>query len=325
MPIGYSLRVILRTMNSSQSFPAISFGGTRQQNGALPFMTIDQEGGIVSRLHGDLNTYPGAMASAALADEDAIEEAARITAGHLNSLGLNMNLAPVCDINSNSENPIIGPRSYGDDPEDVSRFALAAMRGYLAGGVVPVLKHFPGHGDSAEDTHLTLPQLPHSRELLEERELVPFVRGIRSGAPAIMLAHLIVRALDPDGLPASLSRKIIDGLLRSSSGSSLGFRGLVLTDCLEMMAVQKHFTTEDAVLLALEAGADLIYISHTAEEQEKGCRAVYDALASGRIKESRIGCFPGADSSLPGSVSREFPGRSSWLAGEKSRPLPEGR
>ena len=257
---------------------------TEQHNGSSAFMTIDQEGGIVSRIHGDLNTYPGAMALAALGDENRVQQAARITAGHLRSLGFNMNIAPVCDINSNPENPIIGPRSYGDSSEDVARLALAAMRGYREGGVVPVLKHFPGHGDTAVDSHLSLPQLPHSRELLEERELIPFIRGIEADAPAIMVAHILVPSVDSSGLPASLSREIISDLLRSS----LSFKGLVITDCLEMQGVRNQFSTAEATLLALEAGSDLLCISHTAEEQEKGFRAVYDAVVSGRISESRI-------------------------------------
>ena len=255
---------------------------TQQYNGCFPFMTIDQEGGIVSRLHGDLNTYPGAMASAATSDLAAVKQAGRITATHLRSLGFNMNLAPCCDINSNPDNPIIGPRSYGDTPEVVSRFTEAVAQGYRDGGIVPVLKHFPGHGDTAVDSHLNLPLLPHTHELLENRELQPFIHNMHNAA--IMVAHILVPALDNSGLPASLSEQIIDHFLRHS----LGFQGLVLTDCLEMNAVRNQYTSEEAVLLALKAGADLFFISHTVEEQEKGFRAVYDAVISGKIKEARI-------------------------------------
>lgn len=257
---------------------------SRQHSAVHPFMTIDQEGGVVSRLHGDLNTYPGAMALAALGNEEAPGMAARITAGHLRSLGFNMNLAPVCDINSNPANPIIGPRSYGDKPEQVARLAAAAMKGYMAEGVLPVLKHFPGHGDCSVDSHINLPIIHHARSLLDDRELLPFRHCIAEGAPAVMIAHLLMSGIDSSGLPASLSPEIIDGLLRSS----LGFEGLVLTDCLEMMGISGQFAMGEAVVLACEAGADLIFISHSPEKQEEGYRALHDALASGRISEARI-------------------------------------
>ena len=257
---------------------------TRENNGAAPFMTLDQEGGVVSRLHGDLNTYPGAMASAAAAGPEAVMRAAEITAGHLRSLGLNMNLAPVADINSNPANPIVGSRSYGDSAEAVTRYALAAAAGYRKGGVIPVFKHFPGHGDTELDSHKTLPTLAHPAAVLENRELVPFQRGIEAGIPAIMVAHLLVPSLDDSGLPASLSHRMIEGLLRQK----MGFRGLVLTDCLEMKGIRNHFTTGEAVVLAVQAGADLLFISHSAAEQEKGVKALHDAVASGKISESRI-------------------------------------
>lgn len=257
---------------------------TRENNGTTPFMTIDQEGGVVSRLHGDLNTYPGAMASAAAAGPEAVMRGAEITAGHLRSLGLNMNLAPVADINSNPANPIVGSRSYGDSAEAVTRYALAAAAGYRRGGVVPVFKHFPGHGDTELDSHKTLPSLTHPAAVLEKRELVPFYRGIKAGIPAVMVAHLLVPSLDDSGLPASLSPRMIEVLLRQE----MGFQGLVLTDCLEMKGIRNHFTTEEAVVLAVKAGADLLFISHSAEEQEKGFKALYDEVSAGRISESRI-------------------------------------
>ena len=257
---------------------------TRQNNGDYPYMTIDQEGGIVSRFHGDLNTYPGAMACAAAGGPDLARKAAEVTARHIRSLGFNMNLAPVADINSNPDNPIVGSRSYGDTPEQVSRYALAAAEGYEAGGVIPVLKHFPGHGDTATDSHKDLPLINHPYPLLKERELVPFVKGIERGVPAIMVAHMLIPALDNSGVPASLSPGIITSLLREQ----MGFNGLVLTDCLEMQGVRKHYSTEQAVVMALKAGADMLFVSHTPEEQEKAAKTLYDEVMKGRLGESRI-------------------------------------
>lgn len=257
---------------------------TRSNNGATPFITIDQEGGIVSRLHGDLNTYPGAMALAAAGGARECERAARITAEHLRSLGFNVNLAPVADINSNPLNPIVGPRSFGDRAADVSEYVLASCRGHLGGGVLPVVKHFPGHGDTSEDSHRSLPVLPHPGKILEKRELVPFRNAIEAGVPAVMVAHLLVPALSSVQLPASLNREILQNFLRSV----LGFNGLIMTDCLEMKGISEYYDAGEAVLKAVGAGADLCFISHTFEEQEKGVKALYDAMKSGRVSESRI-------------------------------------
>ncbi|MDC7233570.1 MAG: glycoside hydrolase family 3 N-terminal domain-containing protein, partial [Spirochaetales bacterium] len=194
---------------------------TLEHNGFEPFMTIDQEGGIVSRLHGDMNHYPGAMACSA-AGIQYLEQAYRIMASHLKQLGFNMNLAPVADINSNPLNPIVGPRSFGDNPRQVSEAVLAAARISLDAGMIPSLKHFPGHGDTAADSHHEMPLLPYSYDQLEHRELIPFIKGIEAGLPAITVAHMNVPAMDGSGLPASLSRKIITEVLRNT----LGFEGL---------------------------------------------------------------------------------------------------
>jgi beta-N-acetylhexosaminidase len=256
---------------------------TLENNGLAPFITIDQEGGIVSRLHGEMNLYPGAMACSA-AGIGHTARTARIMAGHLKKMGFNMNLAPVADINCNPRNPIVGPRSYGETPEIVSEQILEFCEATLTEGIIPVVKHFPGHGDTEVDSHLALPSLPFSRKELEQREMVPFIRAIEEEVPAIMVAHMLIPSLDDSGLPSSLSKKIIQQLLRES----LGFKGLVLTDCLEMQGVQASFKTEEAVKKAVTAGADLLFISHSAEEQEKGVKVLYDEMISGRIPESRI-------------------------------------
>jgi beta-N-acetylhexosaminidase len=256
---------------------------TLENNGFEPFITIDQEGGIVSRLHGNMNYYPGAMACAA-AGLSETENAVRIMASHLKQMGINMNLAPVADINSNPHNPIVGPRSYGDNPQQVTELALAASKVILEEGIIPVLKHFPGHGDTATDSHHELPLLPYSVDQMEQRELIPFIRGIEQNLPAITVAHINIPALDDSGLPSSLSKKVISGLLRES----LGFEGLVLTDCLEMNSIRSNYSMAEAVRKSVAAGSDMLFISHTPEEQEEGIKAIYDDLMSGKISESRI-------------------------------------
>ena len=188
---------------------------TLGNNGWAPLVTVDQEGGIVSRLHGDMNHYPGAMACAA-AGEGHAARTAGIMARHLAQMGFNMNLAPVADINSNPRNPIVGPRSYGDTPEAVSKTIVEFGQATLEGGIIPVVKHFPGHGDTAVDSHLDLPVLNYSREELENREMIPFMKAIEAFRPAIMVAHMNIPSLDSSGLPASLSHQIINNLLRTS-------------------------------------------------------------------------------------------------------------
>lgn len=281
---------------------------TLEHNGFDPFITIDQEGGIVSRLHGNMNFYPGAMASSA-AGLHHMERATAVMATHLKQMGFNMNLAPVADINSNPMNPIVGPRSYGDKPEQVTEAALTAAKANIEAGIIPVLKHFPGHGDTSTDSHQELPLLPYSFDQLEQRELIPFIKGIEQDMPAITIAHMNIPSLDDSGIPSSLSKKIITGLLRQT----LGFEGLVVTDCLEMKGIRSHYTMAEAVRMTVAAGADMLYISHTAQEQEEGVKAIYDDLVSGKIKESRI------DSSISRMESYRKKYCSSGSSGDKGK------
>jgi len=168
-----------------------------------------------------------------------------------------MNLAPVVDVNNNPANPVIGVRSFGEDARLVARLGAAIVRGYHAAGIISCLKHFPGHGDTATDSHLALPAIPHSLERLRALELVPFGRGIEAGADSVMIAHITFPALEKQsGLAATLSPAIIQGLLRDQ----LGFDGLVLSDCLEMLAIADTYGTEHAAVMALQAGIDLAAI-----------------------------------------------------------------
>jgi hypothetical protein len=170
-------------------------------------------------------------------------------------LGIDWNLAPVVDVNTNPENPVIGFRSFGARPESVARKALQIHRGLMDGGVLSCLKHFPGHGDTATDSHLSLPLIQKGIASLEREELIPYKKLIPEGVPAIMTGHLAVPTLDPSGNPASLSRELIETLLRQK----LGFQGVVITDALNMHAVSKLFSEPGMLALkALEAGNDLL-------------------------------------------------------------------
>jgi beta-N-acetylhexosaminidase len=241
----------------------------------------DQEGGRVARF----STAPFTQVSPAAKLETA--EAARQAAGamgrELAMVGVNVNFAPVADVNSNPANPVIGDRSFGADPTDVAEKVVAQAAGYRDAGVLPCLKHFPGHGDTAVDSHLALPTLPHSLETMEMRELVPFRAGIMAGCPLVMTAHILFPALDT-ALPGTLSPSILTGLLREK----LGFGGVIVTDCLEMKAVADHWGVARAAVLAAKAGADLLLICHTWERQKEAFDALKAAVQSGELPEAQV-------------------------------------
>lgn len=218
------------------------------------FVSIDYEGGIVIRINGDVTPIPSAMAISATRRIKSAEIVAEIAARELRAMGINVNLAPVVDVNSNPFNPIIGVRSFGDDPCEVARFGEAYVKSLQSNGVMAVAKHFPGHGDTFVDSHLDLPVLDLDLEVMLRRELVPFKAVIDAGVSAIMTAHIAYPKIDDSSLPATLSRKIISGLLRGQ----LNFNGLVMTDALEMKAIYDRFSPREIAVYALNAGVDLL-------------------------------------------------------------------
>jgi beta-N-acetylhexosaminidase len=227
---------------------------------------------------------PGAMAIGATGEPLLAEATAAATAKLLLSVGINMNLAPVADVNINPDNPVIGVRSYGEDPQAVSRFVAAAVRGCQAAGALATVKHFPGHGDTETDSHLALPVIRHQRERLESVELAPFRAAIAAGAGAIMSAHILFAAVARDGRPATLSGDVLTGLLRGE----LGFDGLIATDCMEMSAIVANYGSGEAAALAVRAGADLVLVSHTPERQRESYRAILAAVRSGDIPAEQV-------------------------------------
>ncbi|WP_326998725.1 beta-N-acetylhexosaminidase [Cohnella kolymensis] len=256
-----------------------------QRESEIPlFLAIDQEGGMVVRLEEGVTVMPGAMAQGAAADPELTREAARWSGAELRDIGINMNFAPCLDVNNNPKNPVIGVRSYGENPEHVSLLGTAAIQGYREGGVIAVTKHFPGHGDTASDSHHELPSVPHAADRLDEVELVPFRATIEQGVDAIMTAHVMFPAFEPSGIPATLSRRILTGLLRRQ----LGFQGVIVTDCLEMNAISETIGVARGSVEAVKAGADLILVSHRLDRQIAALEAVMEAVMAGEIPESRI-------------------------------------
>lgn len=250
-----------------------------KETGHLPFITIDQEGGAVSRLKEDATIFPSAMAVAATGNVENAHIAGRITGDELRAMGVNFNLAPVMDVNSNINNPVIGVRSYGDDPTQVARFGIAMAKGLEEGGVLSSLKHFPGHGDTAVDSHLGLPCVEKTLEELLSCELAPFQAAINAGVPSVMTTHILFPQLEPDGVPATMSRRIITDLLKKR----MGFQGLVISDCMMMGAIAKYYGTVEGSIAALKAGVDLVFVSHSASLAAKVIEVAKAALANGTL------------------------------------------
>lgn len=228
------------------------------EDGPVPFIAVDQEGGRVVRLRDPLTPLPPMRSVGEQDDTDLTHAISAMMAHELKALGINLNFAPVVDVDTNPENPVIGDRAFSADPDRVARHARAFLSGHIETGVMPCAKHFPGHGDTLVDSHLDLPSLPHDLERLEDIELYPFRQIFEDEPPLIMTAHILFQALDPDH-PATLSKPILDGLLRQR----LGYKGLVISDCLEMNAVAQRYTIEEMIELGLSAGIDIFLICHT--------------------------------------------------------------
>jgi beta-N-acetylhexosaminidase len=248
-------------------------------------IAIDQENGMVNRLGQGSTLFPGNMALGATHSARLAYEVALATGKELKALGINYNLAPVVDVNNNPANPVIGVRSFGEDPHEVGRMASAMVRGYREANVLTSLKHFPGHGDTATDSHLALPTVPHALDRLETLELIPFREAIQAGADTVMVAHINFPYFMSDPtIPSTVSREIVHGLLREK----LGFQGVIITDCLEMQAITKTTGTEQGAIQALQAGNDLILVSHSYPRQKGSFEALKQAIESGQISRAAL-------------------------------------
>lgn len=248
------------------------------------WIAVDQEGGMVARIDRDAAVVPGNMALGAAGKPEYAYEAARISGVELRQMGINLNFAPCVDVNNNPANPVVGVRSYGEDPELVAALGAAAVQGFQEAGVSACAKHFPGHGDTAADSHHELPLVPHSRERLEQVELPPFRRAIEAGVDAVMTAHVRFPAWEPGGVAATLSPAILSGLLREE----LGYDGVVVTDCLEMNAISQTVGVGRGAVLAVAAGADMVLVSHREDRQVEALESLYAAVSSGELPVERI-------------------------------------
>ena len=247
---------------------------------------VDQEGGMVSR-YGDgvrATRFPGGMAIAAAQSPSLAFDVAKASAAELRAVGFNWNFAPVLDVNSDSRNPVIGVRSFGDNPREVGRFGVSMVKGLQAGGVAVCCKHFPGHGATDVDSHLGLPLIRKTRAEIEQMELIPFRRIFTNGVDSVSVAHISLPDITGDEVPACLSPAIATTLLRVE----LNFDGVAVSDDLEMQASLGNRGIEKAVTKAALAGCDIMMICHTFERQQKGINALIAAYNSGKISKEHI-------------------------------------
>ncbi|MFE5278913.1 glycoside hydrolase family 3 protein, partial [Bacillus cereus] len=254
-------------------------------------ISIDQEGGIVTRLQTGTD-FPGNMALGATRSEELAEKVGKAIGEELHALGINMNFGPVLDVNNNPDNPVIGVRSFSEDPELVADLGKAYLKGLQETGTAATAKHFPGHGDTAVDSHVGLPSVPHDLERLKEVELYPFQEAMDAGIDAIMSAHVTFPEIDDttaisrkDGtevaVPGTLSHKILTGLMREE----MDFNGVIVTDAMNMAAIADHFGPVDAAIRAVKAGADIVLMPVGIVEVANG---LYDAVNAGEISEERL-------------------------------------
>ncbi len=250
----------------------------------VPYAMIDQEGGPVLRLRDVSSPMPSMGKVGNLGSPRAARKAGQILAREVRALGFNVNCAPVLDVDSNPDNPIIGDRAFSSDPHQVGVLGEAFIRGHQAEGVLACGKHFPGHGDTDVDSHLALPVLNHDRERLEQMELIPFKHVLATAPPAlIMTAHILMPVFD-EAHPATLSEKIVPVLLRQE----MRYGGVVVTDDLEMKAVDDRYAMEEVVRYGLRAGIDVFLICHTEEKQWTALETLRKLVTDGEVSVARI-------------------------------------
>ena len=252
-------------------------------NRAPLLISVDEEGGRISRLPKDVTNLPRNKTIGKINNKDFSYEVGLRLAEKVQAFGFNMDFAPVLDINSNPKNPVIGDRSFGTDAQLVSELGVQTMKGIKAGGVIPVVKHFPGHGDTAVDSHIGLPTVNNDLERLESFELIPFRDAINHDADCIMVAHIRLPKLDEEN-PASLSRTIITDVLRGK----LQYKGVIITDDMNMGAIMETYDLAAAVLKAVDAGNDIILVAHKYENALYAFHTIQKAVLDGVLSEKRI-------------------------------------
>lgn len=274
--------IILFTPNIESYEQTAQLSADLQKLATIPlFVSIDQEGGRVERTHNvknKVNYLPPGEIAATKTPEFAARQA-EIMVKELQSMGVNMDFAPVLDVNTNPKNPIIGIRSFGDTPEQVIKFAKPVYQTFMANNIVPVVKHFPGHGMTGEDSHLTMPSVDLSMEELERIHIAPFKRAIADGVSAIMVSHVHYKAFNEDVTPASLSENVIKQNLRDK----LGFEGIVVSDDMVMGGVKNYYDSLTACIKGINAGINLFIFRDSTDEVMDLINQIVFAVEKGDI------------------------------------------
>lgn len=278
--------IILFKENIQEVEQVIQFIQDLQQQSTIPFFVgIDEEGGRVSRLHGSgkipATFLPGNFIIGKTQDPTLAYEVGKLLGKELSVLGFNMNFAPVADLWTNPQNTVIGERSFGPDPDLVGEMVAAMVQGMQEEQVSSVIKHFPGHGDTTLDSHHGQVIVPYTKEQLEQREWIPFQKGIQANADGVMMAHLQLPNIIKEPIPATFSQVLIEDILRQQ----LGHENLVITDALEMGAITQNWSTKEACIKAFKAGADILLMPSSLQE---GYQGILEAVQQGEIPQERL-------------------------------------
>jgi beta-N-acetylhexosaminidase len=313
-----------RNVGDPEQVAELAFDAARLVPDLPVWVSVDQEGGRVARLKAPFTEWPPMSTLGRSGDVGLAQRFARALAAELRSVGITLDYAPVLDIHTNSKNPVIGDRALAEKAEEVARLGGAIVRALQAEGIAACGKHFPGHGDTSTDSHLELPLVEHPPDRLRRVEFVPFRAAIEAGVATIMTAHVLVPSLD-ERRPASLSRRIVFDLLREE----LDYRGVILSDDLEMKAIAAQYPVDSAAVLAIEAGCDGVLICsgdhdlqaaalealvHAVEDERLPLARVEDALARQRRAKERFLAQPVASRPLDGRALRAALGRDDHRA-----------
>ncbi|RXM57322.1 beta-N-acetylhexosaminidase [Clostridium tetani] len=275
---GNNIRSAEQTMKLTNSLKSIN-----SKNKIPLFISVDEEGGRVSRMPKELEKLPSNKIIGEINNSNLSYNIGKIISKELTCLGFNMNFAPVLDINSNLQNPVIGDRSFGNNANLVTRLGIKTMEGLREGNIIPVIKHFPGHGDTSVDSHVGLPLINHDMKRLKEFELIPFKEAINNNADVVMVSHILLPKID-SSYPATMSKIIIKDVLRND----LKFNGVVITDDMTMGAITKNFDISNAAIKSINAGTDIILICHGYDNEIYVINSIKEAVKNNIITEDKI-------------------------------------
>ncbi|KIL51593.1 beta-L-N-acetylhexosaminidase [Jeotgalibacillus alimentarius] len=279
--------IILFGNNVDNTAQTVSFlNGMKEANADNPYpllLGVDEEGGSVTRMPDEIRSLPASLSIGRINDPELSYKVGTILGQQMKALGFNLTFAPVLDVNSNPNNPVIGNRSFGSNPDIVSQLGIHTMKGIEDEGVISVIKHFPGHGDTSEDSHLSLPLVDKSYDELASLELIPFKTAISENADVTMVAHILLPEIDSE-YPASMSKAVITDILRED----LNFNGVVITDDLTMGAITNNYSVEEAAVQTVKAGGDLLLVAHNPELIPTVVNRLKAAVENGEITEERI-------------------------------------